>query len=60
LQLAEGWKELSKKYPDSRVIVHLITNKIPSATSKNMPAEDPAPAKNHFAGFIEQSWKPAK
>lgn len=60
LQLAEGWKELSKKYPDSRIIVHLITNKIPSATPKNMPAEDPAPAKNHFAGFIEQSWKPVK
>ncbi|HWQ48942.1 MAG TPA: hypothetical protein VN414_08350, partial [Methanosarcina sp.] len=58
-QLAEGWKELSKKYPNSRIIVHLITNKIPSAsTSQKMPAENPAPAKKHFAGFIEQCWKP--
>ncbi len=61
LQLAEGWKELSKRYPNSRVVVHLVTNKIPSASpSKVMPAENPAPAKKHFAGFIEQSWKPAQ
>ncbi|AKB57703.1 hypothetical protein [Methanosarcina barkeri] len=59
LQLAEGWKELSRKYPSSHIIVHLITNKTPSAsTSQNMPAENPAPAKKHFAGFIEQCWKP--
>lgn len=61
LQLAEGWKELSKKYPDSRIIVHLVTNKVPSAsTSQKMPAENPAPVKKHFAGFIEQCWKPAQ
>lgn len=60
-QLAEGWKELSKRYPDCRIIVHLITNKIPSASaSQKMPAEDPAPAKKHFAGFIEQCWKPVQ
>lgn len=60
-QLAEGWKELSKRHPDCRIIVHLITNKIPSAsTSQKMPAEDPAPAKKHFAGFIEQCWKPVQ
>ncbi len=57
LQLAEGWKELSAKYPDSRVVVHLITNKIPSASTSIILAENPAPAKKHFAGFIEQSWK---
>lgn len=61
LQLAEGWKDLSKKYPDSRVVVHLVTNKVPSASPSNgMPTENPAPAKRHFAGFIEQSWKPAQ
>jgi hypothetical protein len=60
LQLAEGWKELSKKYPNSRIIVHLVTNKIPSASTKGMPAENPAPEKKHFAGFIEQSWKSAQ
>lgn len=61
LQLAEGWKELLKKYPDSRIVVHLVTNKVPSAsTPLKMSAEGPAPAKKHFAGFIEQSWKPAQ
>lgn len=61
LQLAGGWKELSKKYPDSRIIVHLITNKIPSAsTSQKMPDENPPPTKKHFAGFIEQCWKLAQ
>jgi hypothetical protein len=60
LQLSEGWKELSKKYPNSRIIVHLVTNKIPSASTRGMPAENPAPAKKHLAGFIEQSWKPAQ
>lgn len=61
LQLAEGWKELSVKYPGSRVVVHLITNKIASASTSNViPPENPAPVKKHFAGFIEQSWKPAQ
>lgn len=58
-QLAQGWKQLSKIYPHRRVVVHLATNQIPSASpSAKMPKTKPKPQPYHLSSFIEQSWRP--
>jgi AAA domain len=60
-QLAEGWKRLRAAYPSCRIVVHLVTNNIPSvSSSQHMPIGEPPPAPRHFAAFIEQVWKPAQ
>ena len=58
LQLADGWLKLREKYPDYCIVVHLITDKTASSSTRDMPKEEPAPPIGHFAGFIEQCWKP--
>jgi len=55
-QLAEGWDKLKDAYPKHRVVVHLITNKMPS-TSVSVPVGDKTPTPKHFAAFLEQAWK---
>lgn len=58
-QLANGWVLLRKKYSDRRIVVHLITNQIPSPNAK-LPVGVPPPTPKHFAAFLEQVWKPAR
>ena len=58
-QLALGWKTLQNRYPNERVVVHLVTNDTPSPRAK-VPTEDPGPSPSHFAAFVEQAWKPAQ
>ena len=59
-QLASGWSRFKGKYPSSRVVVHLITNQMPSTSTRAiLPIDDICrPTPNHFAAFIEQVWKP--
>jgi hypothetical protein len=60
-QLADGWKRLRSTYPGSLIVVHLVTNNIPSvSSSQHMPIGEPPPTPRHFAAFIEQVWKPAR
>ena len=59
-QLAQGWLTLKQRYPQFRVVVHLITNQIvSSATNATLPTGDPPPTPKHFAAFIKQAWEPA-
>ena len=59
-QLARGWMTLRQKYPQSRVVVHLVTNQIASSASNAaLPTGEPPPTPKHFAAFVEQAWKPA-
>ena len=59
-QLAEGWLTLKQRYPQFRVVVHLVTNQVPSsATNATLPTGDPPPTPKHFAAFIRQAWEPA-
>ena len=59
-QLAHGWLTLRQTHPQSRVVVHLVTNQIPSSASNaKLPTGKPAPTPKHFAAFIEQVWNPA-
>lgn len=60
-QLADGWKRLKENYPARRVVVHLVTNQYPSSsTTAHIPDNPSPPSPYHFAGFIEQAWKPAQ
>ena len=60
-QLAEGWKCLQENYPAKRVVVHLVTNQYASnSTTASMPKNSSPPSPYHFAGFVEQAWKPAQ
>ena len=60
-QLADGWRRLRNIHSDCRIVVHLVTNEIPSVSvSQKMPVGDLPPTPRHFAAFIEQAWKPAK
>ena len=47
-------------HPQSRVVVHLVTNQIASSASNaTLPTGEPAPTPRHFAAFVEQAWDPA-
>jgi len=60
-QLADGWERLRATNPGSHIVVHLITNNIPSVSSaQRIPIGEPPPTPRHFAAFIEQVWKPAQ
>lgn len=60
-QLATGWKHFQEIYPHKKIIVHLLTNDIPSnSTSAKIPFNEPSPTPKHFAAFMEQAWKPFK
>ncbi len=56
-QLADGWNRLKEAHPGHRVMVHLITNEVPSPRDR-LPVDDPPPRPGHFAAFLEQVWKP--
>ena len=59
-QLAQGWRTLKRQNPESRVVVHLITNEFASTSSNtSIPTNDPSPTPRHFAAFIDQAWSPA-
>ena len=59
-QLAQGWQTLRQTHPQSRVVVHLVTNQIPSSASNAvLPTGEPAPTPKHFAAFLERAWGPA-
>ena len=61
VQLAEGWKRLRAAYPGHRLVVHLVTNNIPSVSpSQRIPIGQPPPTPCHFAAFIGQVWKAAR
>ena len=61
VQLAKGWNRLRAYYPGHRIVVHLVTNDIPSISLKQrMPVGTPPPTPRHFAAFIEQVWKPVQ
>jgi hypothetical protein len=57
-QLAQGWRQLRQIY-QHRVVVHLVTNDLPSV-SANPPVNSPPPTPRHFAAFVEQVWKPVQ
>jgi hypothetical protein len=54
-QLADGWLQLKKAYPDRRVIVHLVHRHVPSPRAQ-IPIDDPRPLKPNFQGFLEDCW----
>ncbi|MFA0834927.1 MAG: ATP-binding protein [Methanobacterium formicicum] len=55
-QLAEGWKRLRENNLEKRVVVHLVTNQIPSVSDRLPKDESP----RHFKSFIEQVWNEVK
>lgn len=55
-QLADGWKRLRENNPKKRVVVHLVTNQIPSVSDRLPKNESP----RHFKAFIEQVWNEVK
>ncbi len=58
-QLADGWQRLRKQRPDTRVVVHLVTNDHPSVND-SLPASHPAPTPRHFSAFLDQVWMPSR
>lgn len=59
-QLADGWKRLRSPDRGRRVVVHLVTNDLPSsAPQAKLPLGDPPPKQKHFAAFLEQAFFPA-
>lgn len=55
-QLADGWTRLRASNPGRRVVVHLVTNDLPS-TRDRLPLADGA-RHSHFAAFMEEGWRP--
>ncbi|MFA4824496.1 MAG: ATP-binding protein [Methanoregula sp.] len=55
-QLSDGWKKLKARYPDKKIIVHLVTRDRPSPKGKIIEKIDSSET-NHFAGFIAHIWK---
>ena len=59
-QLAQGWHALRGQHPNQSVVVHLVTNQIPSnSTTANIPHGTTKPTPKHFAAFLKQVWEPA-
>lgn len=58
-QLAEGWLHIKSTKGVRRVVVHLVTNDIPSVHDSIHGATS-ALKSSHFSAFIEQAWKPVK
>lgn len=55
-QLADGWIRLRARNPGRRVMVHLVTNDLPSTRDRLPLAEDAR--HSHFAAFMEEGWSP--
>jgi len=58
-QLVDGWQLLNKNYPGSRIVVHLVTNNLPSSND-TMPVGSPPPTPRHLSAFFQQAWLPRK
>ena len=58
-QLADGWRRLRVSHPTRRVVVHLLTNGIPSASQRVAEGDD-APTPGHLAAFLAEAWGPAR
>ena len=59
-QLAQGWLTLGQKYPQSSVVVHLITNQtVSNSPNAQIPTGDVSPTPKHLSAFVEQVWRPA-
>lgn len=54
-QLADGWTRLRASNPGRRVVVHLVTNDIPSVRDR-LPESNGA-RHSHFAAFMEEAWR---
>jgi hypothetical protein len=52
--LADGWKKLKTSYPEMRVTVTLITNRIPSVDDSIPGDEDGGP--RYFSSFLADAW----
>lgn len=59
-QLSDGWQRIKAKNPSSKVVVHLLTNQIPSTSNLIELDTDSGIKKVSFSTFIEQLWKPIK
>ena len=55
-QLARGWEHLRENHPGRRIVVHLITNDMPSVRDRP-PVQGRPPIPDHFAAFYDQAWK---
>jgi energy-coupling factor transporter ATP-binding protein EcfA2 len=58
-QLADGWGRLRSRFPNCFIMVHLVTNNMPSLSAA-IPIGEPPPTPLHFAAFIEQVWNRAR
>ena len=58
-QLADGWRRLREAHPTRRVVVHFLTNDVPSV-SDTIASSDEAPTPAHTAAFLAQAWVPAR
>lgn len=56
-QLADGWRRIATANPGRTVVVHLVTNEIPSVADKP-PTGDVIPTPRHFSAFLSQAWDP--
>ncbi len=53
-QLARGWDHLRENHPGRRIVVHLITNDMPSVRDRP-PVQGRPPKPDHFAAFYDQA-----
>jgi hypothetical protein len=65
-QLADGWERLTALHRPRRVVVHFITNDLPSTgTSTSIPRSADTPEPDgavgtwSFAAFLTEAWQPA-
>lgn len=68
-QLADGWERLSALHHPRRVVVHFVTNDLPSTgASQTIPRPPDAPGTDapsgdttgwSFAAFLAEAWQPA-
>lgn len=65
-QLAEGWERLTALHRPRRVVVHFVTNDLPSSgASQSIPRPDDARHSDvavrtwSFAAFLAEAWRPA-
>ncbi len=58
-QLADGWKRLSKASHGARVVVHLLTNNIPSPNDSVRQIKEEGDL-CHFAAFLSEAWHKVK
>lgn len=56
-QLADGWQRLRARSPNSRVVVHLVTNELPSRND-GVPVDSAGNTRKHLALFLAQAWNP--